>query len=71
MATMAQARMIFEQLDETELSLVSNYASSLIRNRSEHTDAYHRFQEFREEMLKKNPMTADEIDSFIHGGEDE
>ena len=69
MATMAQAKMIFDQLDETELSMVSNFASSLIRNRSEHTDAYHRFRAFREEMLKKNPMTIDEIDSIIHNGE--
>ena len=71
MATMAQSKAIFEQLDETELHLVSNYASSLIRNRSEHSEAYHRFQAFREEMLKKNPMTADEIDSSIHGGDGE
>lgn len=69
MATTAQAKKIFDQLDEMELSMVSNYASSLIRNRTEHTEAYHRFRAFREEMLKKNPMTVEEIDQIIHNGE--
>ena len=64
MSITAQAKMILDQLDETEMSLVSSYASSLIRNRGEHTEAYHRFQEFRERMLKKNPMTVEEIDSI-------
>lgn len=61
--------MILDQLDETEMSLVSSYASFLIRNRGEHTEAYHRFQEFRERMLKKNPMTVEEIDSIMHAGD--
>ena len=64
MSITAQAKMILDQLDEPEMSLVSSYASSVIRNRGEHTEAYHRFQEFRERMLKKNPMTVEEIDSI-------
>ena len=68
MAMTSQAKSIFDQLDETELSMVSSYASSLIRNRGDHTEAYHRFHAFREEMLKKNPMSVEQIDSIIHNG---
>lgn len=66
MAVTAKEQNIFDQLRAEELSMVSNYAASLIRNRTEHTDAYYRFQEARERMLKKNPMTDEEIDAVIH-----
>lgn len=66
MAVTAREQSIFDQLQEDELSMVSNYAASLIRNRTEHTGAYYRFQEAREKMLKKNPMTDAQIDDIIH-----
>lgn len=69
MAASTQVKTIFDQLDEAELSMVSSFASSLIRNRGDHTEAYHKFQAFRKEMLEKNPMSADEIDKIIHDGE--
>ena len=57
---------IFEKLDNDEWTMVSSYASSLIRNRSENTEAYEWFQAARERMLKKNPMSDEEIDAEIH-----
>ena len=58
---------IFNQLNEDELIMVSNYASSLIRNRGEHTDAYDWFQSARERILNKNPMSDEEITKEIYG----
>ena len=59
---------IFDKLQEDELDMVSNYAASLIRNRTSHTDAYYKFMEAREKMLQKNPMSDEEIDKEIHTG---
>ena len=67
MVTAARDMKTFEQLENEEFAMVSNYASSLIRNRGEHTEAFHWFQEARERMLSKNPMSDEEIDREIHG----
>lgn len=69
MAMTAKEKGIFDQLQTDELALVSNFASSLIRNRTEHTEAYYRFQQARERMLEKNSMSDDEIDAIIHAKE--
>ncbi len=61
---------IFENLKQDELEMVSNYASSLIRNRVPHTEAYDRFQEARARMLKKNAMSDEDIDRIIHSRAD-
>lgn len=66
MAIPAENMMIFEKLQSEELDMVSNYASSLIRNRVPHTKAYNEFMKARNRMLKKNPMTDDDIDTVIH-----
>lgn len=68
MTLSAAKRDIFEKLQEDELDMVSNYAASLIRNRTSHTDAYYKFMEARKKMLRKNPMTDEEIDREIHAG---
>ena len=58
---------LFKKLKADEYELVASYASSLIRNRvSGHTEAYYKFQEMRNRMLKKNPMSDEEIDRIIH-----
>lgn len=49
--------------------MVSSFASSLIRNRTEHTDGYYKFIEMRKRMLQKNQMTDEEIDAEIHAGD--
>ena len=67
MAIPAKDMNVFENLKADELILVTNYASSLIRNRAPHTDAYYKFQEARARMQKKNPMTSDRIQSVIDG----
>ena len=56
---------IFEELQQDELDMVSNYAKSLIRNRVPHTTSYYKFQEARKRMLAKNPMTDEDIDRTI------
>mgnify|MGYP007070249124 CR=1 FL=1 len=66
MALTAKEQNIFDQLRADELSLVSSFASSLIRNRTDHTDAYYTFQKARQRMLGKNPMSDDNIDKEIH-----
>ncbi|MBO4907776.1 MAG: hypothetical protein J5476_00705 [Lachnospiraceae bacterium] len=66
MAITAQQMTVFNNLEQDELDMVSNFASSLIRNRTSHTDAYYKFQEARKRMLKKNPMSEEEIDKEIH-----
>ena len=66
MAITTKERNIFDSLQSDELILVSNYASSLIRNRRPHTEAHEKFIQFRERMLKKNPMSSEEIDKIIH-----
>ena len=66
MSVTARDMTIFEELDNEEWSMVSSYASSLIRNRGENTEAYEWFQAARERMLKKNPMSDEEIDVEIH-----
>ena len=58
---------VFDKLDMDEYMLVASYASSLIRNRhSENSEASCKFQEIREKMLKKNPMSDEEIDRQAH-----
>ena len=69
MVISAKDMSVFENLKEDEMVLVSSYASSLIRNRSPHTDAYNKFQEARQRMLKNNPMDSEQIDAVIHGEE--
>lgn len=66
MAIPAENMVIFEKLEREELDMVSNYASSLIRNRTPHTKAYNNFIKARERMLKKNQMSDEEIDTIIH-----
>lgn len=66
MSLLAQEMGIFENLQKDELEMVSSYAASLVRNRVAHSDAYYQFQEARERMLNKNPMSDDEIDKLIH-----
>lgn len=66
MAITAREQSLFDQLQADELSMVSNYAASLIRNRTEHTEAYYQFQKAREKMLKENPMTDAQIDDILH-----
>ena len=66
MAITAQQMSVFNNLQQDELDMVSSFASSLIRNRADHTDAYYRFHESRRRMLKKNCMTDEEIDKEIH-----
>ena len=68
MAITAQQMTVFNNLEQDELDMVSSFASSLIRNRVSHTDAYYKFQEARNRMLKKNPMSDEDIDSEIHKG---
>ena len=62
----AENMVIFEKLQSDELDMVSNYASSLIRNRVPHTKAYDEFVQARKRMLAKNTMTDEEIDAVIH-----
>lgn len=62
---------IFEELQQDELSMVTNYAASLIRNRVPHTKAYYDFQQARKRMLAKNPMSDEDIDRIIHEGSEE
>ena len=69
MAVTAREQKIFDQLQADELSMVSSFASSLIRNRTEHTDGYYKFIEMRKRMLQKNQMTDEEIDAEIHAGD--
>ena len=66
MAVTAQEMRIFDNLQQDELEMVSNYAASLIRNRVKHTDDYYKFQETRRRMLAKNPMSDEKIDEIIH-----
>lgn len=66
MAIPAKNMDIFEKLQSEELDMVSNYASSLIRNRVPHTQAYTQFINARNRMMKKNTMTDEEIDAVIH-----
>ena len=68
MAIPAKTLDIFEELQSEELDMVSNYASSLIRNRAPHTKAYNDFMEARKRMLEKNKMTDEEIDVVIQEG---
>ena len=68
MAITAQQINMFNSLKQDELDMVASFASSLIRNRASHTDAYNKFQEARQRMLKKNSMSDEEIDSEIHQG---
>ena len=58
---------LFNELKADEYELVASYAASLIRNRvSGHTEAYYKFKDMRNRMLKKNPMNEKEIDTIIH-----
>lgn len=57
---------VFEKPDNDEWTMVSGGALSSITNRSENTEAYEWFQAARERMLKKNPMSDEEIDAEIH-----
>ena len=66
MAMAANALQILEELDHSEMEMVMSLASSLIKNRREHTDDYYRFQQIRNKMTEKNPMSMDEIDRIIH-----
>lgn len=68
MAIPAKNLDIFEKLQSEELDMVSNYASSLIRNRVPHTKAYNDFMNARKRMMKKNTMTDEEIEAVIHEG---
>ena len=57
---------VLEKLDNSEKEMVLSFASSLVRNRKEHTDEYYRFQKIRDKMTKRNPMSMEEIDRMIH-----
>ena len=61
---------LFKELKADEYELVASYAASLIRNRvSGHTEAYYKFKEMRESILKGNPLrnlSDEEIDQMIH-----
>ena len=66
MSTDAEGLSVFDKLDNSEKEMVISFASSLIRNRQEHRSDYQRFQEIRNKMVKKNPMSMEEIDRIIH-----
>ena len=44
---------IFEELQQDELDMVSNYAKSLIRNRVPHTTSYLSFRRLVKECLQR------------------
>ena len=66
MAVAAEELQILEKLDHSEMEMVMSFASSLIRNRREHTEDHDRFQTIRDKMTKRNPMSMEEIDRIIH-----
>lgn len=66
MAVAVDELQILEKLDRAEMEKVMSFASSLIRSRQGHKDDYYRFQEIRDKMTKKNPMSMEEIDRIIH-----
>ena len=66
MSMVAEEYGVLEKLDNSEKEMVLNFASSLVRNRKGHTDEYYRFQEIRNKMTKRNPMSMEEIDRIIH-----
>ena len=66
---------LFKELKVDEYELVASYAASLIKNRVPgHTEAYYKFKEMREGILKGNPLSNlsdEEIDKMIHSEDNE
>ena len=66
MAVAAKELRVLEKLDKPEMEMVMSFASSLINNRQDHSDAYYKFQDIRNKMTERNPMSMEEIDNVIH-----